>query len=73
MSMQQSFDEQLRRVSDITPEELEYHLREARRQRAQAFASVFGQLGRLMARPFRRGREAAASDPIEGRLATHSR
>lgn len=71
MSMQQSFDEQLRRISEITPEELEAHLREARRQRAMAFASIMSQLGRLMARPFRR--QTAAGAAVDHRLATHSR
>ena len=71
MSMQQSFDEQLRRISDITPEELEAHLREARRQRAVAFASIFSQLGRLMARPFRR--HEAPRESLDQRLAAQGR
>ncbi len=71
MSMQQSFSDPLRRISDITPEELERHLREARRQRALAFASIFGQLGRAMTRPF--GRRHGGQGGLKGGLATHSR
>lgn len=69
MSMQTSFTEPLRRVSDITPEDLDAYLREARRQRSLAFASIIMALGRAFARPFRR-REAS---PGSGTLATKLR
>lgn len=60
MSMQQSFTEPLRSISDITPEELQRHLREARRLRSQAFSSILQSLGRLFARPFRKGERLPA-------------
>jgi hypothetical protein len=55
MSMQQSFTEPLRSISDITPEELQRYLREARRLRSQAFSDIVHTIGRLFARPFRKG------------------
>jgi len=55
MSMQQSFTEPLRSLSDITPEELQRYLREARRLRSQAFSDILHSLGRVFTRPFRKG------------------
>lgn len=55
MSMQKSFSEPLRSISDITPEELQAYLRDARKMRAQAFASIVFAVGRLFAKPFRKG------------------
>ena len=53
MSMHEDFTQPLRRFSDITPEQLEGYLREARRQRALAFTELFRALGRGLRRPFR--------------------
>lgn len=55
MSMHKSFSEPLRSISDITPEELQAYLRDAQKMRAQAFASIIFSIGRLFARPFRKG------------------
>lgn len=60
MSMQQSFTEPLRSISDITPEELQGYLRAARRLRSQAFSSIVFTIGRFLARPFRRGERLPA-------------
>ncbi len=54
MSMQKSFTAPLRSISDITPEELQAYLSQARRMRSQAFASIIFSIGRFVARPFRR-------------------
>jgi hypothetical protein len=54
MSMHEDFTQPLRRIADITPAELEVYLREARRQRALAFAQLLHAFGRGLRRPFRR-------------------
>ena len=59
MSTHDSFTEPLRRIADITPEELERYLSAARRQRAEAFAAIFAALGRVLTRPFRRRPQVA--------------
>lgn len=54
MSMQQTFTEPLRSISDITPEELQGYLRTARELRSDAFTGILFAIGRLFARPFRK-------------------
>jgi hypothetical protein len=58
MSMHEDFTRPLRRISDITPAEIEAHLREARRLRSLAFTEFFHVLGRALRRPFRGRRKA---------------
>lgn len=60
MSMNQSKNETTFRVSQITPEELQAFLQEARRQRSIAFVKLLTSAARLVARPFRRGNAEGA-------------
>lgn len=48
MTMYQDKPAPLRRISDITPEEVAAHVREARRLRSQAIASVASALARRL-------------------------
>lgn len=71
MSMNKSTNEPTFRVSQITPEELQSYLREARRQRSLAFVSLLASAARLAARPFRRSE--AANVRAADRFAPHAR
>jgi hypothetical protein len=70
MSMHEDFIQPLRRVSNITPAELEAYLREARRQRALAFTQLLQAFGRALSRPFRSA--GAARSAVRRRAASRT-
>ena len=67
MSMYQDKSAPLRRIADITPEQVAAHVREAQRLRSLAVASVTAALARRLRRALRRGPTAPARKVAVGR------